>query len=248
MKLKLNRLAPVLMAVALSSGCWREQEPKKLVLVAFDTSATASNEDWSLYRAAFDQLIAPEGDLRAGDRVVVTTISSTTLTRFVPLVDVAFADTGIALDDGDDAELKRLELKAAIEKLENELRDSPQTKARNTLILDAAQLAEQVFRNNPARTSKHFVLFSDMLEESADGNFRLRPPSEQASADLIARLRKAGRVPDLTGVRVQVLGARAPSSTAMLLVEGFWRKFFAETGAELRPGDYSRAAAVARLR
>lgn len=243
--MKGSQFVPLLMAAALASGCWGEPAPKKLVLVALDTSATASAEDWGLYRSAFDQLIAPEGDLRPGDRVVVTTISSTTLTRFVPIADVTFLDSGVALDDSDDAVLKRLELQGAIDKLEKELRD-PKKKALNSLILDAAQLAGQVFRSD-ARTSRHLLLFSDMLEESKDGNFRLRPPSEQSSTDLIARLRTAGRIPDLTGVRVQVLGARAASSTAMVQVEAFWRQFFAETGAELRPGDYSRAAAVATL-
>lgn len=245
--MKSNRLAALLMATVLVSGCWREPEPKRLILVAFDTSGTASNEDWTLYRSAFDQLVGVGGDLKPGDRVVVSTISSTTLTRFVPIADVTFPHSGVALDDADDADLKRLELRAAVDKLEKELRDSPHTKADDTLILDAAQLAGQVFRSDSSRTSRHFLLFSDMLEESEEGNFRIRPPREQASNDLIARLRIAGRLPDLAGVRVQVLGARAASSTAMLLVERFWRKFFAETGAELRSGDYSRAAAVARL-
>jgi hypothetical protein len=219
--------------------------PDRLVAVFVDVSATVSDADWTIYRQTFQQLIREDGPLDPGDRVVLATISSTTLTGFVPVEDVAFPDSGVAADDRDGAALQRLRLGAAFDRIRAGRGDG--RRGGETHVVDAAHVAAQLFRNDIRRTSRYCLYLTDGLEESRDANFRLNPPGTSDTEALVARLRVAGRLPALQGTRVVVVGARASSPEAMVAVEHFWRRFFAAAGAEMRPGDYSRAGAELNL-
>jgi len=238
--------ATLLVALICSTGCQEIGQgldmtaaEGRLVVVLVDKTTPAA--EWEVYDTAIEQLVGADEGVGPSDRVVVAPINDETFTAFAPTVDVTFPKSGVALNDEDDAEIARLRLRAAF----NEIRAMP--RAPWTHIVDGAHVAAQVFRNDTGRTSRHLLLLTDGQEESADANFRERPPSEEETTAIIDRLAAASWIPDLQGVHVYVVGAQAPTPQAMAMVERFWRAFFTAAGAELRPGNYSRAGALLRL-
>lgn len=226
---------------------WATTVPK-LAVVFFDISGTTVEADWRLYEQQYAALTSEDGDLRPGDRVVVASISATTFTDFVPIADVTFPNTGITLNDADGAAVARLKLKGALHKLRKQFKIAPDApgRARSTII-EATNVADQVFRNDVDRASRHLVLFSDGLEDSDNAKFIVNTPTADTTKTLIDKLKGKDRLASLAGVRVHMVGARAPSGVAMLAIEKFWRAFFVAAGAEIRPGDYARAGTILRL-
>ena len=115
----------------------------------------------------------------------------------------------------------------------------------HTNIFDALSLAQRVFATYH-RDRKVLVIFSDMIEESAQYNFRRKPPDITQTARIIKRQQAAGNLPDLNGVEVYVVGAgegtysNLPSSQ-IRAVEEFWLKYFKACGADLRKERYGSA-------
>ncbi|MCG8467175.1 MAG: hypothetical protein MJB57_03065, partial [Gemmatimonadetes bacterium] len=78
-------------------------------------------------------------------------------------------------------------------------------------------------------------LFSDMLQSNRQidmEGLRRMPPAgwvEEAKSD--------GRLPDLTGLCVVVVGARVDTEAAQR-VKSFWTKYFGATGANLQDRNY----------
>lgn len=81
-------------------------------------------------------------------------------------------------------------------------------KINQTRILDSMQLAERVF-NTYSRPSKVLVIFSDMIEESDRYNFQRQKVTEVTIASILKEEKQKGRLPDLKGVKVYVVGAGA---------------------------------------
>jgi hypothetical protein len=77
-----------------------------------------------------------------------------------------------------------------------------------------------------------------MVEESPIANFARQPVDEIAGRKLIDARRTQGLFPDLTGVRVYVVGASGRSGEQMNRIQGFWRAFFSASGATVQ--DYGR--------
>jgi hypothetical protein len=80
------------------------------------------------------------------------------------------------------------------------------------------------------------VIFSDMLQATSDINMEgaARVPPD----DWIESRRLDGRLPDLSGVCVVVVGARVDTPDAQL-VKVFWKRYFSATGAVLLDRNYS---------
>ena len=81
----------------------------------------------------------------------------------------------------------------------------------------------------------------DMVEDSAIANFETARLDDGFIDNEIARQKEQRILPSLGGVRVYVVGARGEPLHRAALTEQFWRRYFAETGAQLAPGAYSRA-------
>jgi len=108
--------------------------------------------------------------------------------------------------------------------------------APGTDILGSLELAKRVFSLYP--NMDHILLvMSDMRETSRV--VRLDTLTMKGVESLVARLRSAGRVPDLRNARVCVLGASHPSPERFRINREFWTRYLAATGAELR--DYGAA-------
>ena len=78
-------------------------------------------------------------------------------------------------------------------------------------------------------------LFSDMLQANGEVNFErpgVRPPT-----DWVETAVAEGRLPDLRGLCVVVVGARVDTEAGQA-VKDFWRRYFEATGATLRDQNY----------
>jgi hypothetical protein len=100
-----------------------------------------------------------------------------------------------------------------------------------TDILGALQLASQIFAQQPDATRKTFIIFSDMRQSTWELNLeplRIVPPFSRLAMH-------CGPLPDLSGVRVEVLGADG-AGNAMVYWESlqhFWVNYFRSAGAIL---------------
>ena len=109
-----------------------------------------------------------------------------------------------------------------------------------TDILGSLLAAGELFASQPAG-SRTLVLSSNMWAYSpSDGlNLKTQPLSRAEITRLVAKLVRAGKVAQLSGVCVYVVGAgldpgrQIPNST-QLSMRAFWRAYFARTGALLR--------------
>ena len=80
------------------------------------------------------------------------------------------------------------------------------------------------------------VIFSDMMQATDEINMEgmLRMPS----SDWITERKAEGRLPDLSNVCVEVVGARTDTAEGQR-VKGFWQDYFTATGARFTESNYS---------
>lgn len=72
-----------------------------------------------------------------------------------------------------------------------------------------------------------------MIEDSSLYNFSKSVPDENSDEEIVRSLRKDERIPELPGVKVYVAGARNLDVEKGIAIREFWKRYFAETGAEL---------------
>jgi len=114
-----------------------------------------------------------------------------------------------------------------------------------TDVIDAMQLAERVFSTYEGN-QKLLVVFSDMIEESRRYNFTTEKLTAARIGQIIANEQDAGRLPDLQGVEVCVVGAGATTSGGLpadklLTIREFWIQYFKAAGANLPKERYGSA-------
>ena len=82
---------------------------------------------------------------------------------------------------------------------------------------------------------KTLVLFSDMLQ--SNGEIEMEGARRMPGSGWVFRAAADGRLPDLTGVCVLVVGARVDNSHGQA-VKAFWKTYFDATGATLYDRNY----------
>lgn len=117
--------------------------------------------------------------------------------------------------------------------------------SNQTRILDAIRLAERVFSAYP-RPKRSLVIFSDMVEESDKRNFTRERLTDMVIERIINEEKQTKRLPDLTGVRVYVIGAGASgnqhsTSEQYAGIENFWLRYFKAAGADMTKERYGAA-------
>lgn len=220
----------------------------KVVFCLFDLSAsTEASATRQKYADTFKRIGEKISD---GDVVVADAITDNPLSQSSFPVNESFPN----FEPGTDNELlvkkKREEfdnqLKQRRERISNTvsaLLSDHSRKINRTKILDAMQLAERVFRtyNQPRKV---LVIFSDMIEESDNYNFQRQRLSQAESQRIIEAEKKAGRLPDLSGARVYVIGSAVGGQGSSQLyqnMESFWLQYFKAAGADLTKERYGAA-------
>lgn len=203
----------------------------RLVVVCVDVSGSIPPDDLELYRKSYHSLVST---LQPGDRFVVCKISEQTLTMFRPVIDSEIPNKGSTHAKKVLTERVKEELRAAFDSIQ------PDQRATETRILDAFNVAQQVFEADKNRKERWLVLLSDMLEDSDEARFEKRKLTPAVVKKIIESRKTRGLLPDLRGVRVYVAGARAPTSSKFSEAQTFWQEYVKETGAIMQRGHYVR--------
>ncbi|MGH9442926.1 MAG: hypothetical protein ACRD16_11695, partial [Thermoanaerobaculia bacterium] len=111
--------------------------------------------------------------------------------------------------------------------------------SRRTDILDSLNVAQQVFSSD--KREKVLILFSDMIEDSDPYNFERERIDTRRIDKIIQERRKSGEVPDLSGVRIFVVGADARTERKAEEIEKFWTQYFRESKATFDPANYAHS-------
>ena len=132
--------------------------PPRLVLVFVDISGSIPQADWDIYEKTYSSLVGPpEGredqaalkpgaQGKAGDKLILGTISEGTLVSFSPVVDGELKDTGRLVVDRKNNEEVLNNLRAGFPKIKK------MKSARHTQILDAFTLSQQLIEQNKDRS------------------------------------------------------------------------------------------------
>jgi len=122
--------------------------------------------------------------------------------------------------------------------------------APKTDLMNAFQLADQIFNGRKYKSAKYKVLvvFSDMIEQSDSYDFTAERLTDKKIEEIITSERKAGRLPNLRGVDVWCAGATSSSvpgvgvdSRKIREIRKFWLAYFKSAGADLGTDRYSPA-------
>lgn len=117
----------------------------------------------------------------------------------------------------------------------------------HTDLMNAFQLAEKVFNGESVRgaSEKILVIFSDMIEQTRRHDFSSENLTEARISQILDIERKAGRLPELRGVKVWVAGATAAGSGSGLppekiqRIQQFWLRYFKACSADLTKERYA---------
>ena len=104
--------------------------------------------------------------------------------------------------------------------------------SKSTDLMSALHWAGQIFERSN-RTKKILVVQSDMIEEASYDFTDLSFEDEEQIENVLRAEKKLRRLPDLTGVRVYVVGVGAMqrNSRDIFQVRKFWMRYFREAGA-----------------
>lgn len=210
--------------------------PETVVIVLVDTSqSTCGAETRASYRAGLDHVVeyfeGGKGGLLAVD---VIDENPRQHSRFPVRVDFptkSFNTNPLTHKD----EVKRLANQAKTGTYR--IIDGPRQQ-RGTAILDSLTNAERFFSTYPSAETRYLVLFSDMVEESKRLTFTKLNLADAALERLIGSDRGTGKLPNLKGVQVYVVGAGDSSNVEadperIRLIQSFGSRYMAATGAEL---------------
>lgn len=224
----------------------RIQKQPRVVFVLFDLSGSTRSMG-EKYTNNFDKILST---LKPGDRLIVDSITDNPLSQSTYPINEKFKTYGIFERRGNPIfePLNQKELdeeKKAIEEKTNKLINSSKG-AQTTAILDALQLAERVF-NTYTKGEKILVVFSDMVEVSKAHNFTFDKLAQLNIDTIIEQERETDELPNLSGVKVYVIGAGAGEENRRLKAEqwfdiqNFWLAYFSATGADLTKDRYGAA-------
>ncbi len=215
----------------------------KVVVVLLDQSQSTRN-DRSIYESAVRTIL---DSLRAGDRIVMAPITSSSGRDFggsidyalpLPLGKQGLMDEPIKYrrrlqDNQERMATIRENLSRDVEIFLNEASGS----ARTT-IFESLRVVEPLFDSDGRRGI--LVLLSDMLEDSQVANFERHQFTDEFIQSEIDRQRSAGTLPSLSGVSVYVVGAVSSPASRAAAVERFWRAYFDAAGTVIGKGHYAR--------
>lgn len=231
-------LALCALLFAACSSLASPEESKSAVMVLFDVSAsTDSSEIRADYLASFNSLFK-ELDPRAGGRVAADVIDDNPLAHS-NLVSggwdpySGFEDNPQTFDASVDT--ARTELSEGVEGL-------LERTSKGTDVLNALDAAERFFFQHADADDQRLVVFSDMINTSREARFAKLRWNDDAIEKLLEQRLSAGQVPDLSGVRVCVVGAGVSNgeldAEKIQWIKRFWLAYFDRAGADLDEARY----------
>ena len=239
----------VLVVIVLAAGCGKTKvtpvSPAGVAVVFVDVSRSTFGRggvERQRYQTAFDSVIGglPDGTIVKGDALGKDPLSDTSLpiTGFLEKYGGLTSNTN-AFQVKQDNKKSRTELRGEFKALLGR-------RPTGDSILDALNIASNVFSAYKNSQSRYLVIFSDMLENSSRFRFtdrNLRPASVRT---FISREKQTGKLPDLAGVEVYAIGAGATrgsdTNPAHLdAVARFWSAYVKAAGGDMPSYHYGPA-------
>lgn len=207
--------------------------PSKTVVMLFDVSeSTRKAHIRSQYQKDLEVILKNlhAGDALAADRIAENSAASSTLPINLEL------EGGWNTND--------LKKKKVVRDARKQAKDAANTilsadsKVKYTDILSSLHIAERIFKTyNKERNV--LVIMSDMVEDSKSYNFEKEKLTDKRIVEIIAKEKKAGRIPDLKNVKVYAIkNATSQSREKMEGVENFWLQYFKQSGAQIDKTHY----------
>jgi len=110
--------------------------------------------------------------------------------------------------------------------------------AAGTDLAGALYLAGQLLGTAPHSEERRLVLFTDGLIQTPAVNWRGGAVTSRAVERLVSEQRRVGALPDLAGVKVILIGARADDEKRLAALRSAWRRYVSACGGELEPGSF----------
>ena len=104
-----------------------------------------------------------------------------------------------------------------------------------TDLAGALYLAGQLLGSESRREERRLVLFTDGLIQTPAVNWRGGKVTARAVERLVREQRRAGALPDLAGVKVILIGARADDDKRLAALRGAWSTYVSACGGKLDP-------------
>jgi hypothetical protein len=214
--------------------------PSSAFVVVFVDFSASTNAERQVYVDALNKI---RDSLQPGDRILVGRIGTSTLTGFVPIVDISLENVPVkrwwdnpGVYENQRAKVvreNRVALDTQWAKVETALRSSATD--QTSCILASLPVAAQAFDGDPAQhKEKVVVILSDMLEDCEGHYFEREVPDPR-------ELQKEAQVvslPSLSGVRVYIAGASAGSNKRFDSIKNFWLAYLAKCNANANAADY----------
>lgn len=210
-----------------------DARPHDLVVFVYDRSASITDFQLERARELTDQRLRGLG---FGDRIAALEVLQRSLsepprrwTQKVP--DRQFEDAALRRDSVSKARFVR----DAQDYLRRYTEAGDRGHIRNTDVLATLHdVASEVQAFDDHRAIVY--LFSDMLQ--ADGPIIMEGGRNMPPANWVASHEREGRLPDLGGACVMVIGARTDTQLGQQVKE-FWMEYFEATGARLASRNYT---------
>lgn len=230
----------LVLAVAAATGCGdgtaeaRETDrPPVLAVFVYDRSGSVTDHQLELARRLTAERVLA---LDHGDRIVGMELLEASLAepvrRWSQQVP-ARQNPGLRTP-GDSAARIRF-LRDARDYMRTFTDTATRNPRRGTDVLSTLHDVAADLRAHPDHRAVLY-LFSDMLQANREMNFER--PGGRPETGWVGRASEEGKLPDLGGLCVAVVGARVDTDRGQA-VKAFWREYFEATGAVLRERDYT---------
>ena len=226
----------------------KKTSPFKIIVVLCDLSESTRNMR-NIYFKSFKEIISSIGH---GDAIYVVKITESSIEEpEIPIKEVfpEFIPKDKFGNPTDNPLIVKRERKKADEKLRRKKEKCIEDAERlffsrerilKTDILSSLLVAEKIFKNFPEK-KPILVILSDMIEDSSDYNFKKEKLTKERIREIIENEKSKGRLPDLRGVKVYVIGAQARDKEKFFSIQNFWMNYFKECGAILEKKNYGSA-------
>jgi len=231
---------------ASSCGIFEKKQPQKTIFVLFDLSESTNKP--AMRKSYVDSMSVVMEKLTSGDTLAYDNITEASLEKSTLKV-VSIPKTATSGDADIVAMAKNAQDKEQYKEQRKKLLDdfglflNNSAGHYNTAILSSMQTVDRVF-GSFKKNKKILVIFSDMIEDSKDYNFDDVTLTTEAIDGIIAKEKAKGRMPDLTGTTVYVVGATCSNADKYMNIQNFWMKYFKECGADLSKENYGTTLAL----
>lgn len=210
------------------------QPRSRFIQVLANVPQTAPGTAWSGEKTVFESQVL--GHLRPGDRLLLVGVDASSYTDD-PVFDATLETASVLGANALDAKRQNRKVRQDAEAAFEQLHGS--TAGHRTEIVSAILAASQRFEGRPAAQNV-LILESTGYEQSGvinmgDARLKLTQSTIEATID---KIRRAGELPRLDGVRVCFAGITSgqggwAASRRVVTIEAFWRAFFRAGGARL---------------